>query len=281
MSELIFEIYSEEVPAKLQEPAQEQLKALFQKNADLHSVTYEVVKTFSTPNRLVLYVTGLPSIIKKPAKELKGPLANAPDQAIDGFCKKNNLTKADLFEKEIQDKIYYCANIAEPPSSIYNIMPDIIMAILTSFKWPKTMRWPESPDRWVRPIRNLLCMVDDVSIPIEFGGCRNFIKEEQRQFDWNEFKAFEKEWLTYWEVELSTEEGKPRTLIGRGVYEEASSKYSPDWDAFTLIGETATADNFDKHLSWAKKIINLYEGEFPIKLIVGEKEYNFEPKKKK
>lgn len=191
MANFLLEIYSEEIPAAMQLGAAEQLEILFKKEATLGRVNFVSVNSFVTPRRLVLYVEGLPHIIKGELQEIKGPGINAPIQAVEGFCKSQNITKDELVVKDINGKEYYFAhkNISDQPAE--TVLSQVVYNILTKFQWPKSMRWNQKKERWIRPIRNILCLLDDVIVNTEFAGVKSsnftyghsFIKPGKLQID--------------------------------------------------------------------------------------------------
>jgi len=106
MSDFLLELYSEEIPHGLQIDARNNLQALFVKKLEDQNIKYKSIKSLSTPTRLCIYIVGLPSSLKVEAKEIKGPKVGVPEQALEGFLKSNQLSKEDIFEKEMKELGY-------------------------------------------------------------------------------------------------------------------------------------------------------------------------------
>lgn len=170
MADFLLEIFSEEIPARMQLKAVEQLKLLFQKEAAFYNIKADKVETYVTPRRLTLHATNLPVVVKGGIEEVKGPSVNAADNAIEGFCYSLKIVRENLSIREVKGKNYYFANKEIPDQQTTEILGVIILNILRNFQWPKSMRWGGLKDYWIRPIRNILALLDDKIVPIEFAG---------------------------------------------------------------------------------------------------------------
>lgn len=169
MAELLLEIFSEEIPARLQNQAVVHLNDLFVEQAKKFGINYKQINCYATPRRLVLVVDSIEQVSNNDAVEKKGPRVDAPAEAIVGFLKTNNIAKQDLIVKEIKGQEFYFANIVAVAQNIHESITQIINHILNNFPWPKTMRWDETNVKWTRPIRNILCVFDGKILPINFG----------------------------------------------------------------------------------------------------------------
>ncbi|MCH9754069.1 MAG: glycine--tRNA ligase subunit beta [Alphaproteobacteria bacterium] len=170
MSELLFEIFSEEIPAKMQGKALVDMKNIFINHLSKNKIQYKKLETFITPRRVVLFADGLRfSEAENLNQEKRGPKVGANEKALEGFLGSNGLKKEDLFIKDIKGVEYYFANIVKVSGSIDKIISSILEKILYEFPWPKSMRWDSSDIRWIRPIRNILCLFGENVLPIEFG----------------------------------------------------------------------------------------------------------------
>ena len=109
MSEFFLELFSEEIPPNLQIDAREKIKKFFEASLNKNDVEFKLSQSYSTPNRLVFFINGIPKKIKKEEKILKGPNINAPKIALEGFLKSNNLNQSDIFEKELDKGKFYFA----------------------------------------------------------------------------------------------------------------------------------------------------------------------------
>jgi glycyl-tRNA synthetase beta chain len=178
MPDLLLELFSEEIPARMQRRASEDLKRLVTNALVDRNLLYEGAQAFVTPRRLTLHVVGLPSAQPTLREERKGPRVGAPEAAIQGFLKSAGLAGIEdaAIEKDAKKGEFYVAVIEKPGRSTRDAIAEIIPAIVRAFPWPKSMRWGASsvkPDalRWVRPLRGILCTLGtphDVSEVVEF-----------------------------------------------------------------------------------------------------------------
>ena len=122
MSDFLLELYSEEIPHGLQIDARNNLQALFVKKLEDQNIKYKSIKSLSTPTRLCIYIVGLPSSLKVEAKEIKGPKVGVPEQALEGFLKSNQLSKEDIFEKEIDKGNFYFAKTKKQEIQLQHLL---------------------------------------------------------------------------------------------------------------------------------------------------------------
>lgn len=167
MSQFLIELFSEEIPAAMQQAAKQHLLKFFKTQAAAAGLTFENAAAFVTPQRLVLHATGLPSLLPEREEELKGPRIDAPDQAIAGFLKKVGIS-LDACEKRDMGKkgtfLFAVKKIPGQPTP--TILKTIIENLLGTFPWPKSMRWGNASFKWVRPLHHILPLFDDEVIPI-------------------------------------------------------------------------------------------------------------------
>ncbi|MGE0251940.1 MAG: glycine--tRNA ligase subunit beta [Dongiaceae bacterium] len=162
MSEFLLEIFSEEIPARMQANAAAQLKKMLGELLAEKNITATSLETFATPRRLVAVVNGLPKELADRKEEKKGPRVGSPQQAIDGFLKSTGLSSIDKAEKRQTDKgEFYFHNLTIKGGKTAEILPQIIETLLAKFNWPKSMRWPQSQTTWIRPIRHILAIFDE------------------------------------------------------------------------------------------------------------------------
>ncbi len=164
MPDLLLELFSEEIPARMQRQAAEDLKRLVTNALVEHNLVYEGAQSFVTPRRLTLHVVGLPAAQPNLREERKGPRVGAPDAAIQGFLKSAGLKRIEDARIEADPKKgeFYVAVIEKPGRETKDAIAEIIPAIVRCFPWPKSMRWGAAsakPDalRWVRPLRGIVC----------------------------------------------------------------------------------------------------------------------------
>jgi glycyl-tRNA synthetase beta chain len=182
MPDLLLELFSEEIPARMQRQGAEDLKRLVTNALVERNLVYEGAQAFVTPRRLTLHVVGLPAAQPISREERKGPRVGAPEAAIQGFLKNAGLARIEdaSIEKDPKKGEFYVATIEKPGRSTKDALAEIIPAIVRAFPWPKSMRWgagSTKPDalRWVRPLRGILCTLatpHDVAeiVPFEIDG---------------------------------------------------------------------------------------------------------------
>jgi glycyl-tRNA synthetase beta chain len=163
MPDLLLELFSEEIPARMQRQAGDDLKRLFTNALVDAGLVYEGAQAFATPRRLTLHVVGLPGAQPDRREERKGPRVGAPEAAIAGFLKSAGLASLDQAQKVADGKKgeIYVAVIEKKGRPTPELIAELIPPILRAFPWPKAMRWGEGKAdslRWVRPLRAILCL---------------------------------------------------------------------------------------------------------------------------
>jgi glycyl-tRNA synthetase beta chain len=166
MAELLFEVFSEEIPARMQTSAALRWKLLAEKQLQEKELAFDSIETFVTPRRLVLRVRGLP--LQQPTRQevRKGPRLDAPPEAIEGFFRSVGKRPEACEQRLFGKQTCWVASLTLPGKPTVELIPDICQAMLATFTWPKSMRWGTSQHTWVRPIRNLLCVFDQK--PVEW-----------------------------------------------------------------------------------------------------------------
>ena len=175
MSDFLLELRSEEIPARMQAGARAELQKLFRREMDAAGVEAGEVTVWSTPRRLALIARGLPLATEAVSEELKGPPVGAPDQAIDGFCRKAGVDKADLEVREVKGRETYFAVKNVPGRATADLLAEAIPAIIRDFSWPKSMRWGGASIsteslRWVRPLSGIVALLGDEVVDCEVHG---------------------------------------------------------------------------------------------------------------
>ena len=143
MPDLLLELFSEEIPARMQRQAGEDLKRLVTDALVGRNLTYEGAQAFVTPRRLALHVVGLPAAQPTLSEERKGPRVGAPEAAIQGFLKSTGLSRIEdaTIEKDPKKGEFYVATIKKPGRSTREALGEIVPSIVRSFPWPRSMRW--------------------------------------------------------------------------------------------------------------------------------------------
>jgi glycyl-tRNA synthetase beta chain len=164
MPDLLLELFSEEIPARMQRQAADDLRRLVTNALVDRNLTYEGAQAFVTPRRLALHVVGLPAAQPTLREERKGPRVGAPEAAIQGFLKSAGLARIEdaTIEKDPKKGEFYVASIEKPGRSTAEAVAEIVPDVVRAFPWPKSMRWGKDSVksdalRWVRPLRGILC----------------------------------------------------------------------------------------------------------------------------
>ncbi|MEM6339434.1 MAG: glycine--tRNA ligase subunit beta, partial [Pseudomonadota bacterium] len=169
MSELLLELFSEEIPAMMQSKASSAYKEIFTKYFASLSIEFKDIEVHVGPRRLCIYVNGLPSVIPSSTHEMKGPKTSAPEKAIEGFCRSNNISKDDLSVREIKGADFYFYTQKTEEQRTEDILLDSLSDPISEYVWPKSMYWGDYKFKWVRPLKNILCIFNGKIIPFEYG----------------------------------------------------------------------------------------------------------------
>lgn len=161
MAELLIELLSEEIPARMQKRAADQLVTAAVSRLEASSLAFDRASSHVTPRRLVLVVEGLPPAQPDRKVEKKGPRVGAPEQAVQGFLKANGLATIEQAEvREIGKNAFYFAVTEESGRAAADLLPELVTDLLRGFAWPKSMRWTNGSFRWVRPLHGILMLLD-------------------------------------------------------------------------------------------------------------------------
>ncbi|WP_299327161.1 glycine--tRNA ligase subunit beta [Parasphingopyxis sp.] len=175
MADFLLELLSEEIPARMQRKARADLERLFTAELEGAGLKAESIETYSTPRRLALIARGLPTETEATREERKGPKADAPDQAIDGFLRSTGLTRDDLETRDVKGKPTLFAVIDKPGRKTADVLGEAIPAIVRAFPWPKSMRWGSASAsteslRWVRPLQGIVAILGKDLVACEIDG---------------------------------------------------------------------------------------------------------------
>ena len=159
MPDLLIELFSEEIPARMQARARDDLRRMVTEGLVAAGLTYVSAGAFSTPRRLTLAVEGLTDASPRTTEERKGPRADAPDAAVEGFLRSTGLTRDQLVLRDAGKAQVYFAVMTRPGRAASVIVAEVLEGVIRSFPWPKSMRWGTGTLRWVRPLRRILCLL--------------------------------------------------------------------------------------------------------------------------
>ncbi|WP_370198534.1 glycine--tRNA ligase subunit beta [Roseibium sp.] len=179
MPDLLLELFSEEIPARMQRKAAEDLKSLVTNALVDAGLPYEGAKAFATPRRLALHVAGVPAGSAATREERKGPRVGSPEKALEGFLRGAGLASIDQATIQTDPKKgdFYVAVIEKPGRSAIDVIAEFMPGILRNFPWPKAMRWGTGSTRWVRPLHSIVATFGPETeepdvVPFEFDGIK-------------------------------------------------------------------------------------------------------------
>ncbi len=171
MTDFLLELRSEEIPARMQVKAKDDLARLFAEEIAKAGLIATAIETFATPRRLALIARGLPDETAAISEERKGPRSNAPEQALAGFLRSTGLSKEQLVER---DGVFF-AVIDKPGRATAEVLAEAIPAVVRAFPWPKSMRWGDASIsteslRWVRPLQGIVALFGEAIVPFDVDG---------------------------------------------------------------------------------------------------------------
>jgi len=174
MPDLLIELFSEEIPARMQAQAASDLQKLVTNGLVEAGLTYATAAAFATPRRLVLSIEELNAESRSQREERKGPKVGAPEKALEGFLRSTGLTIDQLERQEDKKGAFYVAVIDKPGRKAADIVAEVLEQTIRNFPWPKSMRWGNGTLRWVRPLHTILCILvgDDGAevVPMDVDG---------------------------------------------------------------------------------------------------------------
>ena len=178
MPQLLLEIFSEEIPARMQQGAARDLERMASERLKAAGLNWDALTTYAGPRRLTLVIDGLPAATPDREEEVKGPKTSAPPQALEGFLRKTGLTREQLVER---DGVLF-AVISSKGRATPDLIPEMVDQIVRTFPWPKSMRWGSGTLRWVRPIKRILCVFEGHVVPFEIDGIASDALTEGHRF---------------------------------------------------------------------------------------------------
>ena len=172
MPELLLELFSEEIPARMQQRAAEDLKRLVSEGLKGAGLEIGKAQAYATPRRLCLVIDDVPLMSPAVSEERKGPRVGAPEKAIAGFLRGAGLSSIDEAEVVADPKKgeFYVARINKPGRAAAEIIAEVVPDVCRKFPWPKAMRWGSHDFTWVRPLHGIVCLLDGAVVPFELAG---------------------------------------------------------------------------------------------------------------
>jgi glycyl-tRNA synthetase beta chain len=168
MSEFFLELFSEEIPSSLQKNLREDLLGSFDKFFNERFISYKKGSSFSTPNRLIILFEGLQKQVVLKSEEIKGPNINAPEIALEGFIRSNNISKNDLYKKTIEKKEFFFFKTKLKKINTHELLEEFIPKTLEKIQWKKSMKWGNYNLKWGRPLKSVLAIYDKKKLIFNF-----------------------------------------------------------------------------------------------------------------
>ncbi len=168
MAEFFLELFSEEIPPNLQKNARVFFLENFQKLFEEKNLKFKKSATYSTPNRLIVLFEGIGKEVREKSEEIKGPNINAPEKALDGFLRSNKITKNEVYKKKIEKGEFYFFKKSEKIIKTLDLLEKNVPLILDKIPWKKSMKWGDFEMEWGRPLKSILCVFDNKSLPFKF-----------------------------------------------------------------------------------------------------------------
>ena len=260
MAELLLELLTEEIPARMQSVAAEEIRRLAEIAFDEAHLAFTRLTSFVTPRRLTLHAEGLPLEQPGSVEEKRGPRVGAPQNAIDGFLKSSGLASLDECDKRATDKgEFYFAIIKRAGQATKDLLPALLTEVIRNLPWPKSMRFPAAPFRWVRPLQSVVCLLDgrilkldlgDVPVGMESRGHRFLFKST---FNVSNFADYRDQLRRAYVILDAAER---RKLIA-----EALTKRAQD-AGFTLKQDEALLDEVTGLVEWPVVLMGRIERDF-------------------
>ena len=169
MSELLIELFSEEIPAVMQVRAEKSYLDIFARYFQEKEINFAGLKVFIGPRRITIYVAEIDKETKDKFVSIKGPRIDSSDQAVNGFCRANNINKSELTTKDVKGHLCYFYEKDVVGKPVKAILEDSLQEPIMEYVWPKSMHWSNYKIKWVRPLKNILCVFDGEVIPFKLG----------------------------------------------------------------------------------------------------------------
>ncbi len=269
MSEFFLELFSEEIPAGLQKDLREKILNDFKNLFDEKLIKSKKSFSLSSPNRVVIVFESLDKLIETKPKEIRGPKTEAPDHAIEGFIKSNQIKKENLYKKKTEKGEFYFYKTKAGSIKTHDILIDFIPKILSNYQWKKSMKWGEYDLNWGRPLKSILSVFDKKTINFNFhhliSSNSTFIDKdlEEKKKTFEDFKTYEK---FFEKLGIFVDQNKRLKIINRNFSKILNKKKLKISDNPKLIEEVVNLVdspnillcNFDKKfLSIPKEILIL------------------------
>ena len=260
MSELLLELFSEEIPARMQKRAGEDLVRLVSDALKEVGVEGKNARAYATPRRLALVIEGLPERTPDVKEERKGPKVGAPQQAIDGFLRAAGLASIDQATVQEDKKgAFYVAVTEKKGRATADLIAGIVPGVIRAFPWPKSMRWGSGSLRWVRPLHSILCLLGGKVVPFEVDGIKS--GDTTRGHRFMAPAAFAVKDFADYEMKL-TEAKVVLDPAKRAHFIHAGAKALAEAEGLTLVEDEALLHEVAGLVEWPVPLIGRIDDEF-------------------
>lgn len=260
MSELLLELFSEEIPARMQKRAGEDLVRLVGDALKEAGVEGKNARAYATPRRLALVIEGLPDRTPDVKEERKGPKVGAPQQAIDGFLRAAGLSSIDQATVQEDKKgAFYVAVTEKKGGATAELIAEIVPGVICAFPWPKSMRWGAGSLRWVRPLHSILCLLGGKVVPFEVDGIKS--GDTTRGHRFMVPAAFAVKDFADYEMKL-TEAKVVLDPAKRAHFIHAGAKALAEAEGLTLVEDEALLHEVAGLVEWPVPLIGRIDDEF-------------------
>ena len=168
MSEFFLELFSEEIPSSLQQNLRQELLNSFNKLFTEKFISFKKSTSYSTPNRLIIVFEGVQKQVVLKSEEIKGPNIKAPEIALEGFVRSNNISKKDLFKKAIDKGEFYFFKTKSKKLDTQDLLEEFVPLVLQKIQWKKSMRWGDFGLNWGRPLKSILALFNKKKLTFNF-----------------------------------------------------------------------------------------------------------------
>ena len=168
MSEFFLELFSEEIPSSLQQNLRQELLNSFNKLFTEKFISFKKSTSYSTPNRLIIVFEGVQKQVVLKSEEIKGPNIKAPEIALEGFVRSNNISKKDLFKKAIDKGEFYFFKTKSKKLDTQDLLEELVPLVLQKIQWKKSMRWGDFGLNWGRPLKSILALFNKKKLTFNF-----------------------------------------------------------------------------------------------------------------
>jgi len=169
MSEFFLELFSEEIPVNLQKNAREALLQNFKDFFEKENIIFSRKSlSFSTPNRLLILFNKINKEVIQKSEEIRGPNINAPEEALEGFLRSNNIAKEQIFKKNTDKGEFYFYKKSEKKINTVDLLEENIPQILNKISWKKSMKWGDFDLNWGRPLKSILAIFDNKTLEFSY-----------------------------------------------------------------------------------------------------------------